>query len=171
MKINIHYARYGKKETIYVEDISHDDGVHLIACSILTPDNTGEWSKQVWRDVGIMAEGQRVHKVVKHAFYGQWFGVIELFDADNHLLGYYCDVVTPLRKEDGEYFLQDILLDLWIFPDGRCVELDWDEFEAAVQQGLLPEEHRQKAVETMHWMVNQTQLGLFPGSFLTSREC
>jgi predicted RNA-binding protein associated with RNAse of E/G family len=46
------------------------------------------------------------------------------------------------------------------------VELDWDEFEEAVQAGLLAPELQQTAVETLRRMVAETQQGIFPGSYL-----
>lgn len=162
MKINIHFARIGKPEKVYVEDLVSDDGVRLTTYSVLPPDGRREWSKGDWKQYGIMTNGEVIHAVRKHHFYHEWFDVVELFGAAGELTGYYCDVVTPLRRVDGEYYLLDLLLDLWIFPDGRCVEMDWDEFEAAAQAGLISAEQQARAVETLRRMVSETQQGIFP---------
>ncbi len=166
MKAVIHFARVGKDEALYVEELLRDDGVRLDTRSVLPPEAANAWSKSVWRQNGIMANGERVVEVRKHHFYNEWFDVIELLDEAGSLLGYYCDVITPLRKVDGEYYLRDLLLDLWVFPDGRTVVLDWDEFEAARDAGLVAPEEAEQAVKTLRRMVEEVQQGIFPSVYI-----
>jgi predicted RNA-binding protein associated with RNAse of E/G family len=78
------------------------------------------------------------------------------------LLGYYSDIATPLRKVDGEYFLTDLMLDLWVFPDKTFREVDWDEFEDAVQNGLIAADLQEKALSTMNRLRAETGRGVFP---------
>ena len=111
MNAAIHFTRIGKGEALYVEELLRDDGVRLDTRSVLPPEAVHVWSKSIWQKQGIMANGERVVEVRKHHFYHQWFDVIELLDEQGSLLGYYCDVITPLVKVDGEYYLRDLLLD------------------------------------------------------------
>lgn len=166
MKAFIHFARIGKKEALYIEDLLRDNGTRLDTRSVLPPDAVDVWSKSVWQKQGILANGERVMEVRKHHFYQEWFDVIELLDAQGSLLGYYCDVVTPLLRLDGEYYLRDLLLDLWIFPDGRTVELDWDEFDAAQAAGLISPEEADQAAATLRRMVREVQQGIFPSVYI-----
>jgi predicted RNA-binding protein associated with RNAse of E/G family len=166
MQARIHFARINRQEALYIEDLLLDDGSQIITHSHIPPQFHKVWAKDAWVQKGIMAGGEVVSEVRKHHFYQEWFDIIELFDAGGRLIGYYCDVITPLRKVDGEYYLQDLLLDLWIFPDGRTVELDWDEFEEAVHAGQISAEWQQKAVETLQRMVAETRQGIFPGRYL-----
>jgi hypothetical protein len=170
MKAVIHFNRIGKNEAIYIEGLVRDDGVRLDTHTILPPEAVAVWTKTAWQERGILAGGEMVTQVRKHHFYQEWFDIIELLDASGALLGYYCDVLTPLRKVDGEYYLQDLLLDLWISPDGTCIELDWDEFEEAVRQNLVSEEYQAKSVETLRWMVEETRKGQFPFPFIQGKE-
>jgi predicted RNA-binding protein associated with RNAse of E/G family len=166
MNAVIHFARIGKKEEIYSEGLVCDDGTRLDTCTILPPEAAHVWSKSVRQGLGILSSGETVHTARKHHFYAEWFDIIELLDASGTILGFYCDITTPLRKVDDEYFVQDLLLDLWVFPDGRFQELDWDEFNAAVQQGLLPLDYQQNAVNTLNLLVEETRKGNFPRSYL-----
>jgi len=166
MEARIHFARVRKQAALYIEDLVRDDGEKLITHSLIPSQYRKVWGSEAWKRHGIMAAGEVVCEVRKHHFYREWFDVIELFDGDGELIGYYCDVVTPLRKEDGEYYLRDLLLDLWIFPDGRTVELDWDEFEDATRAALLSSDEQRMAVDTLRRMVEEVQQGVFPAQYL-----
>ncbi len=166
MKAVIHFARIGKPDTIYTEGLVCDNGQRLDTCTVLPPEAARVWTRSGWQAYGILSDGQVVHTIRKHHFYHEWFSIVELIDSSGTLLGYYCDVLTPLRKVDGEYYLQDLLLDLWVFPDGSCVELDWDELRDAVRLGMITPSLHQKAEETLSRMVAETQAGVFPVRYL-----
>jgi predicted RNA-binding protein associated with RNAse of E/G family len=170
MQAVIHFSRIGKGESIYREGLVHDDGVRLDTSTILPPQAANVWRKSAWQAHGILSAAETIHSVRKHHFYQEWFDIIELLDDSGAILGYYCDIATPLKKVNDEYFVQDLLLDLWIFPDGRYVELDWDEFNDAVQQGLLPIEYQQKAEATLRKLVAETKQGKFPKHYLNGSE-
>lgn len=71
-------------------------------------------------------------------FYGEHFGIITGQDPSSQTLGYYCDILTPLRREADQYFLIDLILALWIYPDLSFIELDRDEFSDATLAGVMP---------------------------------
>lgn len=166
MHAHIHFSRIGKGETLYIEKFVSDDGVQLVTRNVVPPAFRKVWAKDAWAQQGIMANGEVVCAVRKHHFYHEWFDIIELFDAAGGLIGYYCDVITPLRRVAGEYYLLDLLLDLWVFPDGRTIELDWDEFHAAAQAGLVSVEQQEQAVQTLRRMVAEVRLGIFPWRYI-----
>jgi len=61
----------------------------------------------------------------------KWFNIYEIFDRDNgKLKAWYCNITKPVRLAKGEIFYDDLALDLLVFPDGRRLVLDEDEFEA-----------------------------------------
>ncbi len=61
----------------------------------------------------------------------KWFNIYEIFDRDDgKLKAWYCNVTKPVRLAKGEIFYDDLALDLLVFPDGRRLVLDEDEFEA-----------------------------------------
>jgi hypothetical protein len=170
MKAVIHFARIGKPESIYTETLVQDDGIRLDTVSSIPPELASSWSKRAWQAHGILAEGQIVATVRKHHYYNEWFDIIELLDAAGAHLGFYCDVITPLQKQDGHYYLQDLLLDLWIWPSGQYKELDWDEFHEAAQAGLLSPELQNKAIATLGCMVAELEQGVFPYRYLPAGQ-
>lgn len=171
MKAIIHYARVGKPETVYIEqDILRDDGITLVTRSRLPLEMASAWSRREWQAHGILAQGEVVRVVEKHHFYQEWFDILALFDGAGRPLGWYCDVVTPLQKVEDGYFLRDLLLDLWIWPDGQMRELDWDEFEEAFRAGSISAAEHQQAQATLARMVAETRQGIFPHHYLGDDE-
>ena len=49
---------------------------------------------------------------------------------DDALKGWYCNVSRPAELTEGQVAYVDLALDLLVFPDGRQLVLDEDEFEA-----------------------------------------
>ncbi len=65
----------------------------------------------------------------------RWYNLYELHDQeDDHLKGWYCNVGMPAEISAVQAGLQisyvDLALDLLVFPDGRQLVLDEDEFAA-----------------------------------------
>ncbi len=59
----------------------------------------------------------------------RWYNIYELHDRDDdHLKGWYCNVTRPAEFSDGQVAYVDLALDLLVFPDGRQLVLDEDEF-------------------------------------------
>ncbi|MEA4907280.1 MAG: DUF402 domain-containing protein [Chloroflexi bacterium] len=77
------------------------------------------------------------------AYYTQcWFNIFEIHDrGDDHLKGWYCNVTRPAEIKDGEISYVDLALDLLVYPDGKQLVLDEDEFEEL----HLPEDLQQQA--------------------------
>ena len=71
----------------------------------------------------------------------RWYNIFEARDRDDdHLKGWYCNVTRPARFEGNEIIYEDLALDLLVYPDGRFLVLDEDEFEAL---DLDPDTRRQ----------------------------
>jgi predicted RNA-binding protein associated with RNAse of E/G family len=64
-------------------------------------------------------------------FYTQrWYNIFEIYDRDDgSLKAWYCNVGYPAEIEDGIVSYRDLALDLLVYPGGRQVVLDEDEFE------------------------------------------
>jgi predicted RNA-binding protein associated with RNAse of E/G family len=166
MRAVIHYTRINRPVTIYEEGFVRDDGARVDTRTVLPPEFSHVWRSIIEQVTGTQNGRPTVHTVCKHLFYHEWFDIIELLDDSGRLIGCYCDVVTPLQKIGGAYYLRDLLLDLWVWPDGRCQELDWPEFEAARAQGLLTPEEQSQAVATLRRMVDEANAGVFPWRYL-----
>lgn len=76
----------------------------------------------------------------------QWFNIFEIHDRDDdHLKLWYCNVARPAQLKNSSVSYVDLALDLAVFPDGRRLILDEDEFSALE---ITPEE-RQIAYQAM----------------------
>lgn len=138
-----------------------DDGTRLITFTVVPPDVRASLSAH-FRAEGRFALDQFVATVTKHLFYNEYFSIVEFRDEVGEVLGYYCDLVTPLARVGDDYFQTDLLLDLWVSPEGNYQVLDEDEFEAAVIAGLLSDELRGRAVGALERLKDMIADGRFP---------
>jgi protein associated with RNAse G/E len=60
----------------------------------------------------------------------RWYNVFEIAGSDGALKGWYCNVAEPATFTATEIRCRDLLLDLWVSPDGAALVLDEDEFAA-----------------------------------------
>ena len=71
----------------------------------------------------------------------RWFNIFEIRDKqDDSLKGWYCNVAAPAIIRPGEITFRDFALDLLVYPDGRQLVLDEDEF---AELDCAPDERRQ----------------------------
>lgn len=164
-KVRINYDRVFRERMVYVEGFLADNGKVLRTYSVVPKDISQRWSVH-WHREGFLSEDQWIGVVRKYLFYDQYFAIMELRDDGENLLGYYCDIVTPLRKGGAEYYVQDLCLDLWVAPDLTCQELDWDEFDEAVETGRIPSDLNIQAQMTLEALVREVQQGDFPGRWI-----
>lgn len=74
----------------------------------------------------ILAEGDRFLEVY---FSNRWYNIFEIHDKQtDELKGWYCNVTAPAEFRDGVIAARDLALDLFVYPDGRQLILDEDEF-------------------------------------------
>lgn len=73
----------------------------------------------------------------------RWYNIFEVHDLDDgRIKCWYCNVTLPAEFGEGEIRYVDLALDLFVFPDGRQLVLDEDEFEQldppeAIRSGAL----------------------------------
>ena len=69
------------------------------------------------------------------------FGVTVMFNPDGEIVQWYIDLVDRIGEENGIPYMDDLLLDILVFPNGDIVKKDEDEFKAAAESGeLTPEQ-------------------------------
>jgi len=60
----------------------------------------------------------------------RWYNIFEIHDRDSgDIKGWYCNVTRPAVFNGSEIRFVDLALDLLVYPDGRQLVLDEDEFE------------------------------------------
>lgn len=60
----------------------------------------------------------------------RWYNIFEIASPEGALKGWYCNIAAPATIEDNDIFCRDLLLDLWVAPDGATLTLDEEEFAA-----------------------------------------
>ena len=79
-------------------------------------------------------------------FSNRWYNIFEIYDRDNgQLKGWYCNVTLPAEVRDGYITYVDLALDLLVYPDGRQLVLDEDEFDVL----KLSEEQKKSALQAL----------------------
>jgi protein associated with RNAse G/E len=166
MNIDITLYRINRAPRQFREGFLEDDGICLRTLTPLPEEFRVIWSEG-WQSWGAIAPGTMVTSVRKYFFYSQYFSIMELCGAQDERLGYYADICTPLAKLDEGYACTDLLLDLYVWPDGRYRILDLEEFEAVVQANRLSPELAAKALETLYRLVKEVESGEFPTKYTT----
>lgn len=60
----------------------------------------------------------------------RWYNIYKVHDRlDDHFKGWYCNIGHPALFEGEVISYRDLALDLLVFPDGRQIVLDEDEFK------------------------------------------
>jgi protein associated with RNAse G/E len=70
-------------------------------------------------------------RFVEFYFTDRWYNIFEIHAAlDDGLKGWYCNISRPAELAGAILSAVDLALDLFVYPDGRTLTLDEDEFEA-----------------------------------------
>jgi hypothetical protein len=160
-QVIIELARIGKPPRIYREGFLSDNGVELRTLTVFSHEASRKFSSG-WQKAGCFPTNRFASAVRKILFYHEYFAISQLLDSEKHSLGCYVDIATPMQKFDEVYRLTDLLLDLWIPPDGGYQELDVDEFEEAVASGKLTPEWEANARQTFAKLKTEILTGDFP---------
>ncbi|MCC6147469.1 MAG: DUF402 domain-containing protein [Anaerolineaceae bacterium] len=102
-------------------------------------------------------------------FNDRWYNIFEIYDKrTNALKGWYCNIACPAEFSDGRIAYTDLALDLLVYPDGRQLVLDEDEFTAlsltprAQQQALAALAELQKLfLPPVRFRLQEDGAGLF----------
>lgn len=98
-----------------------------------------------WIKVGglVLARGDRM---IETFYTDRWYNIFEVHDReDDRIKGWYCNIGHPAVITPEQVSYRDLALDLVVFPNGRQVLLDEDEFEALI---ITPAE-RQSALHAL----------------------
>ena len=97
-------------------------------------------------------------------FRKKWYNIIEVYDRDDgRLKGWYCNVTAPANFRRWDISYRDLALDLLVFPDGKQIVLDEDEFAAEE----IPAEERVQALSALEEL---RQIFTVPAGFNLQRD-
>jgi protein associated with RNAse G/E len=74
----------------------------------------------------ILKKGDRF---IETFYLNRWYNIFEIHDRDDdHLKGWYCNIGHPAKYDGQVLSYIDLALDLLVYPDGKQLVLDEDEF-------------------------------------------
>ena len=109
--------------------VKRDDGVMVIDAIFNAPP----------RDLGyIKLESTDLF----HEYYysDRWFNIFQVFSAEGTMKGWYCNICKPASFSGGEVSFVDMVLDVFVYPDGRTLVLDEEEFQRNRESIYSPED-------------------------------
>ena len=102
------------------------------------------------------ASGISVYDFAKH------WKITRLLRADGSLLYWYCDIMKMhIEKESSTYTMEDLLIDVILYPDGSTRVLDLDEAADAFDRGLITAADLSLALRSANELLNLIQSGGF----------
>jgi len=91
---------------------------------------------------------RRGDRIVESFYLDRWYNVFAVHDVDDdRLKGWYCNITRPARFEPGgsDVYAEDMAIDLVVYPDGRWLVFDVEEFAALP----VPLEERQHCLQAL----------------------
>jgi uncharacterized protein len=96
----------------------------------------------------VLGEGDRFVEIY---YSSRWYNINEIHDRDDdRLKGWYCNVTRPPVIYDDRIEYVDLALDLLVFPDGRQLILDEDEFAELPLDDVTRQKARRALQELRH---------------------
>jgi hypothetical protein len=102
----------------------------------------------------------RQDQYTEYYYQDRWYNVCHIATPTGETKGWYCNVAMPCEADtDGIRFV-DLYLDLFVHPDGHCIVLDEDEFQAISHAlgGRLVQEAR----AALHELMRLSRAGSLP---------
>ena len=97
-------------------------------------------------------------RFVELYFNDRWYNIFEVHDRDDDRIKcWYCNVTRPAKFENGTISYIDLALDLLVYPDGRMLVLDEDEFAALTLDDETQAKAR-NALEDLERVFRETDL-------------
>lgn len=98
-------------------------------------------------------------RFVETYFTRRWYNIYEIHDqADDALKGWYCNISYPARYQNGIVTYKDLALDLLVFPQGKQVVLDEDEFHSLRLSPVIRAKAKAALDELQAWFAGHESL-------------
>jgi uncharacterized protein len=90
-------------------------------------------------------------------FHDRWYNIFEIASPNGALKGWYCNIAAPATIEEDDLFCRDLLLDLWVAPDGGTTVLDEAEFASDTSLDDVLREQARAGLAEVQRLVEQRQ--------------
>jgi len=103
-------------------------------------------------------EGETVIAQEGYTWLTRWetnkpYVITKYFDSSNKLVGIYCDINKPVRRNADGFEFDDLYLDVWQKADEEPIILDEDELSEAVSAGFIDTDEANEAKKVAEYLV------------------
>jgi hypothetical protein len=92
----------------------------------------------------------------REVFYtDRWYSIFEIRSAGDALKGWYCNVAEPATVHGDVIDSRDLILDLWVAPDGTTTVLDEDELAADTTLDTATRQKARRALGELERLVRE----------------
>lgn len=97
------------------------------------------------------------------AFYlDKGFKVSKIYDKNDNLVYWYCDIIQAKKEQDkNTVIIEDLLIDVILYNDGKMRIMDLDELADALEQQLITQTEVSYALRTLNHLVTIINDGQF----------
>jgi hypothetical protein len=96
-------------------------------------------------------------RFIERYYDNRWYNIFEIHDRDdNRLKAWYCNVTSPAEFSPGKIAYIDLALDLLVYPDGRWLILDEEEFAELTLDPEMRKEARNALAELISMAKDQS---------------
>lgn len=118
-----------------------DDELIITKWNVLNPRDDISWGKSAY-------------------FCKKGYKVSKMYDKNDQLVHWYCDIVKA-HIDNDIYEFEDLLLDVVVKPDGSYVVMDADEFAQALEENMISKETACEALRSFNELVRIVSDGKF----------
>ena len=156
--ITLTYKRLPDRVNYFQQELLYEDSEVIVTSQRIKPS-----SPIVLNGETVLADN---FTAVWFVFTGLWYDIGKIYNLDNEWTGYYCDIMMPVKRSSDQFEIVDLFLDLWVSPDGSYEIQDEDEFETALEEGVITPELAEKAQNALNDLIDAVTSGRFPPEFV-----
>lgn len=144
-QLKLYRKRYFPDELIYLKD---DLVLHTETNLIITKWNT----LKPRADIACGISAYLIDKNIK---------ISKIFDCENRLVHWYCDIIMTERREMDTLIFTDLLIDIIVDPDGIVHVVDMDELGDYIKNGTITPEMACLALHAADGLLQSIENGEF----------
>ena len=156
--ITLTYKRLPDRVNYFQQQLLYEDEKVIVTSQCIKPSSP------------IVLKGETVlgdnFTAIWFVFTGLWYDIGKIYNLNNEWTGYYCDIMKPVKRSSDQFEIVDLFLDLWVSPDGSYAIQDEDEFENALEEGIIDNELAEKARNALNDLIDEVKAGRFPPEFV-----
>ena len=156
--ITLTYKRLPNRVNYFIQQLLYEDDKVIVTSQQIKPS-----SPIVENGVTVLGDN---YTAVWFVFTDKWYDIGKIYNLNNEWTGYYCDIIMPMIRSSDTFEIVDLFLDLWVTPNGSYEIQDEDEFETAIQDGVITAELAKKARNALTDLIDEVTSGKFPPEFV-----